>query len=139
LRLRVVLCVLTGICLFSSLAAQPRPKTKASGGSSYDADYVSALAAADRFFHAWQNHDQETGLLLLSDTAKRHSSAEHLESFFSASEPAYEITRGKKMRGGRYHFAVALFESSSRRASHRYSEIVVVRTGKNDWALDKLP
>jgi len=138
--LRVVLCVLTCICLFSSLAAQPRPKTKASGGSSYDADYVSALAAADRFFHAWQNHDQETGLLLLSDTAKRHSSPEHLESFFGPSEPAYEITRGKKMRSGRYNFAVALFESSSRRrASRRYSEIVVVRTGKNDWAIDKLP
>ena len=32
-----------------------------------DADYIAALATADRFFHAWQNHDQETGLLLLSD------------------------------------------------------------------------
>ena len=138
--MRAVLCVLTCICLVLSLAAQPRPKTRNSGGSSYDADYVSALAAADRFFHAWQNHDQETGLLLMSDTAKRHSSPEHLELFFGASEPAYEITRGKKMRGGRYNFAVALFESSrNRRCSHRFSEIVVVRTGKNDWAIDKLP
>ena len=99
-----------------------------------------ALAAADRFFHAWQNHDQETGLLLLSDTAKRRSSPGQLESFFSASEPAYEITQGKKMRSGRYNFAVALFESSStRRARRRFSEIAVVRTGKNDWAIDKLP
>jgi hypothetical protein len=138
--LRRVLSILTCICLFANLPAQPRPKTKLPGGSSHDADYVSALAAADRFFHAWQDHDQETGLLLLSDTAKRHSSPERLESFFSATQPAYEITRGKKIGGGRYNFAVALFESSGRgRARLHYSEIVVVRTGKNDWAVDKLP
>ncbi|HKN32500.1 MAG TPA: hypothetical protein VJX16_04580 [Terriglobales bacterium] len=138
--MKAVFTALICACLFSNLAAQPRSKTKASGGNSHDADYVSALAAADRFFHAWQNHDQETGLLLLSDTAKRRSSPGQLESFFSASEPAYEITQGKKMRSGRYNFAVALFESSStRRARRRFSEIAVVRTGKNDWAIDKLP
>jgi hypothetical protein len=138
--LKAALCVLIGTCLFSSLALQLAAKTASSGGNSYDADYVSALAAADLFFHAWQNHDQETGLLLLSNAAKRHTSPEQLESFFSASQPAYEITLGKKLKRGRYTFAVALFETSNnRRASRRYSEIVVVRAGKNDWAIDNLP
>lgn len=131
----LILC----ICLFSSLTLQLAAK-KTSGGNSYDADYISALAAADLFFHAWQNHDQETGLLLLTNAAKQRTSPEQIESFFSASRPAYEITLGKKLRRGRYRFAVALFETSShRRANRRYSELVVVRAGKNDWAIDNLP
>ncbi len=41
-----------------------------------DAGYVSALAAANRFLQAWQNQDHETGLIMLTDDAKEHSSAD---------------------------------------------------------------
>jgi hypothetical protein len=138
--LKAALSVLIAIGLFSILAFQLAAKRPSALGNSCDADYVAALAAADLFFHAWQNHDQETGVLLLSNAAKRHTSPEQLESFFSASQPAYEITLGKKLKRGRYTFAVALFETSNnRRARRRYSEIVVIRAGKNDWAIDNLP
>src|SRR5207253_6933488 len=76
--------------------------------------YISALAAANRFLQAWQNQDHETGLLMLTDDAKQHSSEEHMEMFFSSSssggiDGAYEIARGKKIKAGRYVFPVRLF------------------------------
>ncbi len=111
-----------------------------------DQDYVNALAAANRFLQAWQTQDHETALLMLTDTAKRHSSEDRLQSFFSprpATRQAYEIGRGRKLKPGRYTFPVALFAitaSSGRSLARlRFSQIVVVRTGKEDWAIDKLP
>jgi hypothetical protein len=108
-----------------------------------DRGYISALAAANRFLQAWQNQDHETGLLMLTDDAKQHSSEERMEAFFSSgADAAYEISRGKKMKGGRYAFPVTLFPfhsdtTKSNRAQR--SEIVVVRTGKDEWAIDRLP
>ena len=49
-----------------------------------DPGYISALSAANRFLQAWQNQDHETGLLMLTDDAKQHSSEEGLEAFFSS-------------------------------------------------------
>ena len=75
-----------------------------------DRGYISALAAANRFLQAWQNQDHETGLLMLTDDAKQHSSEERMEAFFSSgADAAYEIARGKKMKAGRYAFPVTLF------------------------------
>lgn len=110
-----------------------------------DPDYVSALAAANRFLHAWQTQDHETGLIMLTDVAKHQISEDRLLAFFSSgtgAQPAFEINRGKKLKAGRYSFPVVLFDAgSSARKSHspRYSQIIVVRTGKDDWAIDKLP
>ncbi len=105
--------------------------------------YISALAAANRFLQAWQNQDHETGLLMLTDAAKQHSSEESMESFFSSgADAAYEIARGKKMMGGRYAFPVTLFlfhSGTSKPHQPQKSEIVVVRTGKDEWAIDRLP
>jgi hypothetical protein len=112
---------------------------------SADPDYVSALAASNRFLHAWQTQDHETGVVMLSDAAKRNTSVDHLETFFSsesAAQPAFEINRGKKLKAGRYSFPVVLFDfHSSAPTSHnvRHSQIIVVRAGKDDWAIDKLP
>ena len=105
--------------------------------------YISALAAANRFLQAWKNQDHETGLLMLTDAAKQQSSEDRLESFFSSGpDAAYEIARGRKLKGGSYAFPVALFASHSAttKSSHRQrSEIIVVRAGNNEWAIDKLP
>ena len=108
--------------------------------SPLDGDYISALSTANRFLHAWQSHDQETGLLLLSDDAKRQTSADNLEAFFSARQSAYEITRGKKLKGTRYCFSIVLFDTAaSGRPRPHYAELVVSRTGKADWTIDNLP
>jgi hypothetical protein len=101
-------------------------------------NYVMALAAADRFLHAWQSQDQESGLVMLSDAAKEHSSEDKLQQFFSPGESgAYQISAGKRLKPGRYAFPVALF-SDSGKPRRRFAEIVVVRTGK-DWVVDRLP
>jgi hypothetical protein len=108
-----------------------------------DPGYASALAAANRFLQAWQNQDHETGLLMLTDTAKYNSSQDRLEIFFaSGHDAAYEIARGKKLRAGCYAFPVALFASvagMTNAARPQKSQIVVVRAGKDEWAIDKLP
>ena len=108
-------------------------------------DYVEALAAANRFLHAWQSHDHEGGLLMLSDEAKRHVSEDRLEKFFSKPSnvvEAYEIGHAKTLKARRYTFPVTLFEVvDSRKVRPRYSQIVVTRTstGEDDWAIDRLP
>jgi hypothetical protein len=108
-----------------------------------DPGYASALAAANRFLQAWQNQDQETGLLMLTDIAKQKSSEDRLEAFFaSGHDAAYEIARGRKLKAGCYVFPVALFTSltdSASAARPQKSQIVVVRAGKDEWAIDKLP
>jgi hypothetical protein len=108
-----------------------------------DPGYASALAAANRFLQAWQNQDHEAGLLMLTDVAKQHSSEDRLEIFFSSGrDAAYEIARGRKLKAGRYAFPVALFASGAgiaNAARPQKSEIVVVRAGKDEWAIDKLP
>jgi hypothetical protein len=113
--------------------------------STVDQDYIAALAAANRFLHAWQSLDQETGLLMLSDKLRQQTSEDRLEAFFtpaSSAQEAYEISRGKKLNHGRYSFPVALFatpEGNRRWLRPRFSEIIVTRIGKSDWIIDKLP
>jgi hypothetical protein len=127
-----------------ALAPPSLARTKSSNRnhtvSSLDGDYISALSTANRFLQAWQNHDQETGLLLLSDGAKLQTSADNLEAFFSAPQSAYEITRGRKLKGTRYCFSIVLFDSAaSGRPRPHYAELVVSRTGREDWTIDNLP
>jgi hypothetical protein len=108
---------------------------------SLDAGYVPALAAANHLLQAWQSADAESGMVLLTTHAKQSASTEGIERFFSDAGPsAYEISRGKFLKPGRYEFPVVLVlggpKSQPRR---RFSTIVVVNTGHNDWAIDKLP
>jgi hypothetical protein len=132
--------------LFCLLVVNPSllAKAKPSASTVADSDYVSALAAANRFLHAWQTQDHETGLLMLTDAAKHHTSEDRLQQFFSpgpATQHAFEISQGKKLKTGRYTFPVALFgiREDQRWIYPRFSQIVVIRTGKDDWAIDKLP
>jgi len=108
-----------------------------------DRGYSSALAAANRFLQAWQNQDRETGLLMLTDAAKQASSQERMDSFFSSgNDAAYEIARGRKLKGGRYAFPITLFISdseSNRSGRPQRSQIIVVHAARDEWAIDKLP
>jgi hypothetical protein len=120
------------------LPARTRSTKHATPG--VDPDYISALSTANRFLQAWQSHDQETGLLLLSDGAKHQTSPENLEHFFSATHGAYEITRGKRVKPNRYCFAVVLFDLEATGRLHpHYGELLVFKTGREDWAIDNLP
>ncbi len=120
--------------LLSPLAAKTVP------APGLEPDYVSALAAADHFLQAWQSGDVENGMVLLSGRAKEKATTDVVEKFFSNSSPsAYEIGRGRLLRRGHYEFPVVLVDTSRNHARRRFSSIVIVDTGKNDWAVDKLP
>jgi hypothetical protein len=133
-RLVVMSLILYFTLLLSPLAA----KTRAASG--LDAGYVRALAAADHFLQAWQTGDIENGTALLSSHAKEVATTEGVEKFFSNPGPsAYEIVRGKLLKRGRYEFPVVLLSGAPKNSRRRFSSIVLVNTGDNDWAVDKLP
>ena len=135
----VVALLLLGSLALPSLARPKQPT------SLVDSRYVSALATANDFLHAWQIQDQETGTLLLTDQLKQRTNEEILNAFFSstARPQSFEIGRGKKLRPGRYRFPVSLFprpaKTGSRWTRPRTSALIVVKAGKSDWAIDKLP
>ncbi len=136
LRFVVASLILCLTMLLSPLAAKARPTP------GLDPGYVPALAAADHFLQAWQSADVENGTALLSSHAKEAATTEGVERFFSNPGPsAYEIVRGKLLKRGRYEFPVVLVIGSSKdvRTHRRFSSIIVVNTGDNDWAVDKLP
>ena len=126
--------ILLVLMLLSPLAAKTAPAAASEPG------YVSALAAADQFLQAWQSGDVENGLVLLSGHAKGKATTDAIEKFFSNPVPsAYEIGQGKLLKRGRYEFPVVLVNISKNHSRRRFSSIVIVITGKNDWAVDKLP
>ena len=81
-------------------------------------------------------------MVLLTTHAKESASTDVVERSFSDPGPsAYEIARGKLLKPGRYEFPVVLVIGSAKNphTRRRFSSIVVVNTGDNDWAVDKLP
>ena len=131
--LSIVVCM-----MLSQLASQARTQRPAA----LDSSYLPALAAADRYLQAWQSADMELGLTLLSGHAKEIVTSDELEKIFSAAGPlSYEIGRGKLRKRGRYEFPVVLVGPGPSGAPVRrhFSNIAVVDTGNNDWAVDKLP
>ena len=142
-RLKIRVAVFALLILSAHLTAIPawaRSHTQPGRSAApSDPDYVSALATANRFLHAWQAGDLENGVVLLSDRIRHSENAGQLEAFFSnASDRAYEIGTGHK-RGDRYRFPVVLLAPQAGHVARRSSQIIVANTGKNDWVVDKLP
>ena len=134
-----LVCATAVILLLSLPMWAAGPRKHHSTPTPTDPDYVFALATANRFLHAWQSGDLETGMVLLSDRVRHSQDPEKLEQFFSGdADRAFEITRGQGNRG-RYRFATVLVTAEGARVRRRFSEIIVVNTGKNDWVVDKLP
>jgi hypothetical protein len=105
-----------------------------------DPDYRGALAVADRFLQVWQSSDAENGIALLTAHAKKNASKDKLDHFFAGGQSAaFEINHGKRLRRGRYEFPVVLVTGGPKRLHRRFSTIVIVNTGGDDWAVDKLP
>jgi len=122
--------------LLAGATANPRPS------SALDSSYVPALAVANHFLQAWQSGDVESGTILLTTHAKQPLSRDDLDRFFSNPEPSgYEIGRGTLVKRGRYEFPVVLVTGASKNPHihRRFSSIVILNTGRNDWAVDKLP
>jgi len=127
------------ILLFSLVTSSPARTAHHSVHSSFDPAYGSALVEANRFLHAWQNQDHETGIVMLADTARQHASPESLQSFFSpGADAAYEIAHGQRLKAGEYAFPLVLF-GSAEGPRPRYCKLVVVHAGKDDWAVERLP
>ena len=138
-RMRQLACVLL-LTLFSAIPlsskSHPRPPKQEAPA---DPGYASALSAANHFLHAWQTGDMESGMVQLSDGLRHSQNAEQIEKFFSnAKSRAFEITRGHG-HPGRYSFPVVLVSAPGSHLTRKFSEIVVVDAGKNDWVVDKLP
>lgn len=142
MRFCAVLLVLA--CLTSGASSARVHKNSWKGSSknisaAVDPAYTAALAAANRFLHAWQTQDHETGIMMLTDAAREHASRERLQEFFSpGADAAFEIQRGKHVNG-EYVFPVVLFGSSESDAHAHVGSVVITKLGKEDWAVDKLP
>ena len=77
---------------------------------------------------------------MLTDSARQHASRERLQDFFSPGPDAsFEINHGRRINTGEYAFPVVLFGTASDTSRPRCSKIVVTRSGKDDWAVEKLP
>ena len=128
--------VLLVLLLNTSLMAHPaRRHTRLN-----DPSYSTALATANRFLHAWQTQDHEAGIMMLSDRARAHASRDELQAFFSPSEQAaFEIQHGPRVNGGEYVFPVVLFGLTATAQHPHLCRIVIMRTSKGDWVVDKLP
>src|SRR5436309_1078062 len=50
-----------------------------------DPGYTAALSAANRFLHAWQSGDVETGMVLLSDGVRHSENPDKVEQFFAGT------------------------------------------------------
>jgi hypothetical protein len=134
-----VSCRLPTLILCVSLLVSPLAG-KTPSVSALGPGYVSALSAANRLLQAWQSGDVENGMVLLSSHAKEAATTEVVEQFFSnPSASAYEIGRGKLVKRGRYEFPVVLVTGNSKKLRRKFSSIVVVNAGNDDWAVDKLP
>ena len=133
-RLFIVFLLLLSICPISFAHSHKSPRR------STDPSYGSALAAANRFLRAWQDEDHEAGIMMLSDSARQSVSPDKLQSFFSPGpDAAYEIARGKRVNSAAYRFPVVLFGASSAPSHPHVCMVVVTRSGKKEWAIDKLP
>lgn len=130
------------LVLLALLAAPASARSK-SPVPTVDPDYIYALATANHFLQAWQTQDEETAILLLSDQLKQRSPETLLDGLITnSSRPqSFEIGRGKKLAPGRYQFPIALFPSPDKTKWTRpqSAALVVVKSGKNEWAIDKLP
>jgi len=120
-------------------------KKHTASNSATDGGYIAALSTANRFLAAWQSRDQEAALPLITNHAKQHSTEAGIDNLFSESSGstsarAYEIAHGRQLSRGRYQFPVVLLEAGeSGRTRRKFTEIVILNTSKNDWAVDKLP
>jgi hypothetical protein len=129
-------------CIFLIFLSLPSLAAKGKTSVAPDPDYIYALASVNHFLQAWETRDYESGVVMLTDEAKQHISESQLDQFFGGerqSPRAFEVSHGKRLASGKYEFPVALLEGKGKNSTPRSSRIVVIREGKNEWIIDRLP
>ena len=133
-------------CEGTSSSTQPskdKPKTQP-----YDDEYISALAVADQFCHAWQMGNFRDGKALLSRRLiRRHPEDRLADAIVGVQNPshvAYEIFGGKRLSDGRIAFKVRLFQRHAGQHADRIEgpaeDLVMVRDEQSgDWRVDEFP
>jgi len=114
---------------------------------SYDADYLSALAAANQFCQAWRERDVDTAKALLSDRIRRTFSNQRIADALSGpSNPrhaAYEVSDGNRGPRGTIAFRLRLFYRYAGQAQDRIeapvTSIVLYRDESGAWLVDRFP
>lgn len=78
--------------------------------------------------------------MMLSDHAREHVSPDQLQQFFSpAANAAYEIEHGKRRKSDVYEFPVVLFGTANSSKRAYFGQIRIVRAGKDDWMVERIP
>ena len=134
------MCLILGATL--ALSPVSWAKKHKAATPAIESNYIAALATANRFLAAWQSSDQEAALLLLTDRAKHKASEASIDTLFRSSPSrAFEIVQGHPLNRNRYQFPVVLLQAGgeSKQSHRKFTNIVVINTGKNDWAVDTLP
>ena len=137
-RIRFVFLVTTAALVFCPMAMA---KKRTIQPKANDASYAAALAVANRFLTAWQNNDQSAAMPLITNHAKQLATEDGIDKLFSGpTDRAFEIPHGKSAPTGRYAFSAVLLQTDTEGHLHRrFANLVIIHTGKNDWAVDKLP
>lgn len=137
---RVVSCLIAvALAFFASPVAWAKKHKAATQPT--DSNYIAALATANRFLATWQDNDQAAAMPWITNRAKQQSTEEGVDKLFSGSSiRAFEISRGRLVRRGRYQFSIVLLQNDdSGHTRRRFTELIITNTGNNDWAVDKLP
>lgn len=104
-----------------------------------EAEYLSALATADRFLGAWMNDEPDLAESMLGQP--RDTPERDIETLLIRACPcAFELQHGKRIRAGMYEFPVVLFgpPAGNSRISVKLSSIIVSRVD-DQWTVEKVP
>ena len=105
-----------------------------------EAQYLSALATADRFLGAWMNDEPDLAESMLGQP--RDTPERDIETLLIRPCPcAFELKHGKRLRAGVYEFPVVLFgpPAGNSRISVKLSSVIVSRAADDQWTIDKVP
>ena len=126
---------------------QPPPPAQEQTQTSYDLDYVAALAAANRFCQAWQAGNFSEGRKLLTRRLTRQHPDNRLRDAIAGPlnprHSAYEVSDGKKLGPGRIEFQVRLFFGYGGDIEDRIEtgleRMVLAREDDGRWRVDEFP
>lgn len=115
--------------------------------TTYDRDYLQALAAADEFCHAWRKGDFADGAALLTPRLKSQHTDRQIADAIAGGDnythAAYEIFSGEKLGDDRFAFKVRLlrrFSGDTRDLIDGPIERIVLQRGDAGlWRVDEFP
>ena len=140
-------CLAAWAGLACEQAPPPGPTSTRPAETPYDADYLAALAIADRFCEAWRAGDVGVGRMLLTRRLIRQHSDQRINDAIAARgnprHEAFEIFDGQRLADGRFAFRVRLFLSYAGQSGQRIEtpvELIIVAPGEDgQWRVDGFP